>query len=116
MQSFKTKSSRPRPKSFKSETRSETFETETSKNGSRDMSRDRDQVSRLNHCNRITSNIFKTCFYRMSKFTWMKQFFTILFFEIESSAFVLSKSLTLSPLNPKYLENQLDLSCEEKSN
>ena len=29
--------------------RDETFETETSKNGSRDASRDRDQVSRLHH-------------------------------------------------------------------
>ena len=32
---------------FETETRPETFETETSKNGSRDSSRDRDQVSRL---------------------------------------------------------------------
>jgi len=52
MQSLETKSSRPRPKSFKTETetRPETFETETSKNGSRDASRDRDQVSRLHRC------------------------------------------------------------------
>jgi len=49
MQSLETKSSRPRPKSFETETRPETFETETSKNGSRDASRDRDQVSRLHH-------------------------------------------------------------------
>jgi len=32
-----------------SKTRPETFETETSKNGSRDTSRDWDQVSRLHH-------------------------------------------------------------------
>ena len=54
MQSLETKSSRTRPKSFETETetRPETFETgtETSKNGSRDASRDRDQVSRLHHC------------------------------------------------------------------
>ena len=53
MQSLETKSSRPRPKSFETETemRPETFETETEtpKNGSRDMSRHRDQVSRLHH-------------------------------------------------------------------
>jgi len=51
MQSLETKSSRPRTKCFEteSETRPETFETETSKNGSRDESRDRDQVSRLHH-------------------------------------------------------------------
>jgi len=38
MQNLTTKSSRPRPKSFETETRSETFETETDtpKNGSRD--------------------------------------------------------------------------------
>jgi len=42
MQSLEVKSSRPRPKSFETE-------TETSKNGSRDASRDRDQVSRLHH-------------------------------------------------------------------
>jgi len=49
MQSFETKSSRQ--KSFGTETRPETFETktETLKNGSRDMSRDRNQVSRLHH-------------------------------------------------------------------
>jgi len=45
MQSLETKSSRPRPKSFETETRPETFETETSRN----VSRDRDQVSRLHH-------------------------------------------------------------------
>jgi len=47
MQSLETKSSRPRPKSFETETRPETFETEIeiSKNGSRD----REQVSRLHH-------------------------------------------------------------------
>jgi len=43
MQSLATKSSRPRPKSFETETETtpETFETETetSKNGSRDASR-----------------------------------------------------------------------------
>jgi len=52
MQSLETKSSRPRPKSFETETRLETFETETktSKNGSRDASGDRDQVPRLHHC------------------------------------------------------------------
>jgi len=51
MQSLETKSSRPRPKSFETETRPETFETETDtwKNGSRDTSRDRDQVSRRHH-------------------------------------------------------------------
>jgi len=49
MQSLETKSSRPRPKCFETETRPETFETETSNNGSRDASRDRDQVSRLHH-------------------------------------------------------------------
>ena len=43
MQSLQTKSSRP--KSFETETRPETLETETPKNGSRD----RDQVSRLHH-------------------------------------------------------------------
>jgi len=37
MQSLETKSSRPRPKSFETETRPE---TETPKNGSRDKSRD----------------------------------------------------------------------------
>jgi len=54
MQSLETKSSRRRPKSFETETRPETFETETetTKNGSRDTSRDRDQVSRLHHCSR----------------------------------------------------------------
>jgi len=46
MQSLETNSSRPRPKSFETETRTE---TETPKNGSPDMSRDRDQVSRLHH-------------------------------------------------------------------
>jgi len=50
MQSLETKTSRPRPKSFETVTRPETFETETPKNGSRDASRDRDQVSRLHHC------------------------------------------------------------------
>jgi len=44
---------RPRPKSFKTETRPETFETETetetAKNWCRDTSRDRDQVSKLHH-------------------------------------------------------------------
>jgi len=46
MQSLETKSSRPRPKSFETETRPETFEaeTETPINGSRD------QVSRLHYC------------------------------------------------------------------
>jgi len=48
MQSLETKISRPRPKS-ETETRPETFETETPKSGSRDMSRDRDQASRLHH-------------------------------------------------------------------
>jgi len=47
MQRLETKSSSPRPKSFETETRRETFETETSKNWSRDASRDWDQVSRL---------------------------------------------------------------------
>jgi len=42
MQSLETKSSRPRPKSFETETK-------TLKNGSRDAYRDRDQVSRLHH-------------------------------------------------------------------
>jgi len=58
MQSLETKSSRPRPKSFETETetRPETFETETSKNGSRDASRDRDQVSRLHHCSEHLSS------------------------------------------------------------
>jgi len=50
MQSLETKSSRPRPKSFETETRPDIFETETPKNESRDTSRDRDQVSRLHHC------------------------------------------------------------------
>jgi len=51
MQSLETKISRPKPKSFETETRPETFETETEtpKNGSRDTSRHRDQVSRLHH-------------------------------------------------------------------
>jgi len=35
----------------------------------------------------------------------MKQLVTILLFENESSAFVFSKSLNLSPLNSKSLEN-----------
>jgi len=47
MQSLEMKSSRP--KSFKTETRPETSETETPENWSRDTSRDRDQVSRLHH-------------------------------------------------------------------
>ena len=53
MQSLETKSSRPRPKSFETETetRPETFKTETESgtptNGSRDTSRDRVQFSRL---------------------------------------------------------------------
>jgi len=47
MQSFETKSSRP--KSFETETRPETFEIEAPKNGSLDTSRNRDQVSRLHH-------------------------------------------------------------------
>jgi len=55
MQSLETKSSRPRPKSFETETRPETFETETWKIGSRDTSRDRDQVSRLHHCSAALS-------------------------------------------------------------
>jgi len=63
MQSLETKSSRPRPKSFETETetetRSETFETETSKNGSLDASRDRDQVSRLNHWKAVVAMAFK---------------------------------------------------------
>jgi len=54
MQNLETKSSRPRPKSFKTKTRPETFETETwnnrSRDTSRDTSRDRDQVCRLHHC------------------------------------------------------------------
>jgi len=50
MQSIETKSWRLRPKSFETETKPETFETETPKSGSRDTSRDRDQVSRLHHC------------------------------------------------------------------
>jgi len=52
MQSLETESSRPIPKFFETETRPETFETETEtpKNGSRDTSRDRDLVSRLHHC------------------------------------------------------------------
>jgi len=41
----------------------------------------------------------------MSKFGWMKQLVTILLFEIENSAVVFFKSLNLSPLNYKYLEN-----------
>jgi len=51
MQSLETKSSRQTPKSFETESRPETFdtETETPKNGSRDTFRDRDQVSRLYH-------------------------------------------------------------------
>jgi len=51
MQSLETKNLRPRPKSFETETRPETFETETetSTNGFRDASPDRDQVSRLHH-------------------------------------------------------------------
>jgi len=51
MQSLETKSSRPRSKSFENETKMkpETFKTEAPKNGSRDTSRDRDQVSRLHH-------------------------------------------------------------------
>jgi len=47
MQRLETKS--PRPKSFEIENRPEIFETETSKNGSQDASRDRDQVTRLHH-------------------------------------------------------------------
>jgi len=59
MQSLETKSSRPSPKSFETETRPETFEietrpetfeTETWKNGSRDW----DQVSRLHHCHIVS--------------------------------------------------------------
>ena len=49
MQSLETKSSRSRPKSFETETRPKIFETETPKNGSRDTSRDRDQLARLHH-------------------------------------------------------------------
>jgi len=41
----------------------------------------------------------------MSKFAWMIQLVTILLFEIESSAFDFFKSLNLSPLNSKSLEN-----------
>jgi len=47
MQSLETKSLRPRPKSFETETRPETFETP--ENGYWDTSRDRDQVSSLHH-------------------------------------------------------------------
>ena len=41
-----------RPAAFETqtETRPKTFETKTRKNGTRDESRDRDQVSRLHHC------------------------------------------------------------------
>ena len=50
-----------RPKLFETETRPETLETETKtetqENGSRDTSRDRDQVSRLHHCQLPTLNV-----------------------------------------------------------
>jgi len=49
MQNLETESLRPRLKSFETETTPETFKTETRKHGSRDTSRDRDQVSRLHH-------------------------------------------------------------------
>jgi len=41
---------------LETETRPETFETETPKNESRDASRDRDQVSRLHHWFEVTQN------------------------------------------------------------
>ena len=47
MQSLETKSLRPRPKSFETEMRPETFETETPKNVSQDMSRDSITVNDL---------------------------------------------------------------------
>jgi len=53
MRSLETNSSRPN--SFETETRPEIFETETPKNGPRDTSRDRDQVSRLHHCSLLAS-------------------------------------------------------------
>jgi len=51
MQSLEMKSSRPKSFETETETRPEIFETEaeTLKNGSRDASQDRDQVSRLHH-------------------------------------------------------------------
>ena len=51
-----TKSSRPRSFETETQTKPETFETETPKNGSRDASRDRDQVSRLHHCEVVFIN------------------------------------------------------------
>ena len=54
---------------------------------------------------RITSNIFKTCF-GQSEQVWMdEKLITTLLFQIQSSAFVFFKSLNLSPLNSKSLEN-----------
>jgi len=47
----------------------------------------------------------------MNKFAWMKQLVTILLLEIESSAFVFSKSQNLSPPNSKSLENSHSITC-----
>ena len=55
MQSLETKISRPRPKSFETETRPETFENETPRNGFRD----RDQVSRLRHGPKIGHTVLR---------------------------------------------------------
>ena len=72
MQSLESKSSRQTPKSFETESRPETFdtETETPKNGSRDTSRNRDHVSRLHHWYRQKQyqnlSIFVT--------TWMQRY------------------------------------------
>jgi len=53
---------------------------------------------------RITSNMFKTCF-GQSEQVWMdEKLVTVLGFEIQSSVYIY-KSLNLSPLNSKSLEN-----------
>ena len=53
------KVSRPETFETETETRPETFETETRKNGSRDESRDRDQVSRLHHWLQVPKFLFQ---------------------------------------------------------
>jgi len=54
---------------------------------------------------RITSNSFKTCFGQGEQ-VWMdEKLVTVLLFEIQISAFVFFKSLNLSSLNSKSVEN-----------
>jgi len=59
---------------------------------------------------RITSNIFKLVLDRVNKFGWMKNELQFYFFKFKV---VLSffKSLNLSPLNSKSLQNSYSITC-----